>query len=1049
MDKQAKQARLMTHIVLLSTMSILSVGPIQAEGVAQPMAPSAITYVKLPPDDSSEQVANVDSSVANEPVANSQIDQLPAAVNPEVSWPMAAANPERTSWTPEEVRGRLQPEWFRPIEPYIPAKVQIIAANDILYVSTARGLYALDAATGAEKWVYPTEMPLGNSPTISNSVAYVGGFDNKLHAINALTGQGLWTFEAEAGFDTNPLVVNGLVYAGNRDGYMYAIYANESPQRGTLAWKYPTGEPIHFSAAYKNGTIYFASNDAYAYALDAATGALKWKSAKLPVGNGFHSWWPVVAGDVVIFSASRGYRVMTPPQVGWSDASNIYTKGDAGYTPPMGARLPDGSMDATQALQYLESKPWRRVYYILNRANGQEVTYDFDQDGKAEYAPLLNAGTNSGNKYPAVIDSDGTIYTFNNFSGDTYGQGVAGWKLGAASITTPGSNLTANDEPLAYAIGGSLIYWNQCCDRTGGAFDISTGQKWKYFDYNLNTLVPGYDVMYAGTVEARAVAVYGGWNGVYGSGGDQNPPIPYKGRVYMHRSNAIIAWSTTGGAQPLPLSRTRLVQENRAIRPGILSQKLAEEVQKIVDAGHLRPGFGIEGVFSLHGRHEVGDNLTDYWHNPLDTIYTLTRAYPYLSSDLQGRVKVYLQSEFANYPPCQYTTVGWDAGAAREAFELPPEVSADIGKGKYPPWAYSTNDFAGWTGPDWKWTPHTFYALWKYAQVFGGARNIFDACKSRLWTPPSDDILSKYPFAHNAWIAGYWGYLELEKLAGYPEEASKRAILNQLLNLRATNFAKDNPWGPDSHDFNQAFAIARNFVFLTPELGQYLRDNALSKVQTAYDEYKEVAPYWFVTRFEATYNEDVMHHLYDYSGMFAAKAWILKDPYAELSKYVDVPAFAVGDLFYIQNLVTTLEASGQVIEQVAISKTPSRSAARQGETVTYTLAVLNLGSSATQTVPMTVTDTLPSGMQHVSGLCAASQGMPVCSAMGVTWTGIFSTSAPVVISYTARVTTDSSVALTNRMVVDAGSYGVYTRTVTIMANPLQIYLPMILKGAGG
>ncbi len=142
------------------------------------------------------------------------------------SWSMAGANPQRTSWTAEEVRGSLDPLWYKPFEPYIPQRVQIVAANNLLYVATSAGLYALDAATGSTAWVYPTEMPLGHSPTIANGVAYVGGFDHKLHAINALTGAGIWTFEAGAGFQTNPLVVNGLVLAGNRDGTFYAIYAD-------------------------------------------------------------------------------------------------------------------------------------------------------------------------------------------------------------------------------------------------------------------------------------------------------------------------------------------------------------------------------------------------------------------------------------------------------------------------------------------------------------------------------------------------------------------------------------------------------------------------------------------------------------------------------------------------------------------------------------------------------------------------------------------------------------------------------------------------------
>ena len=167
---------------------------------------------------------------------------LPAIVHtPETvnSWPMLAANPERTSWTPEEVRGSLSIDWYRPIEPYIPYKIQPIGANGKIYVSTARGLYAFNAANGNIDWVYPTELPLGHSPTIATvngtSVAFVGGHDRKIHAVNALTGQPIAaysSYEAGAGFDTNPLVIQDsytnnqpVIFAGNRDGYFYALDA--------------------------------------------------------------------------------------------------------------------------------------------------------------------------------------------------------------------------------------------------------------------------------------------------------------------------------------------------------------------------------------------------------------------------------------------------------------------------------------------------------------------------------------------------------------------------------------------------------------------------------------------------------------------------------------------------------------------------------------------------------------------------------------------------------------------------------------------------------
>jgi hypothetical protein len=42
--------------------------------------------------------------------------------------------------------------------------------------------------------------------------------------------------------------------------------------------------------------------------------------------------------------------------------------------------------------------------------------------------------------------------------------------------------------------------------------------------------------------------------------------------------------------------------------------------------------------------------------------------------------------------------------------------------------------------------------------------------------------------------------------------------------------------------------------------------------------------------------------------LFQARAYVLQQPFSELVKYLDVPAFERGDLFYIQNLVAALQA---------------------------------------------------------------------------------------------------------------------------------------------
>ena len=59
--------------------------------------------------------------------------------------------------------------------------------------------------------------------------------------------------------------------------------------------------------------------------------------------------------------------------------------------------------------------------------------------------------------------------------------------------------------------------------------------------------------------------------------------------------------------------------------------------------------------------------------------------------------------------------------------------------------------------------------------------------------------------------------------------------------------------------------------------------------------------------FPDTVNEAIHEPMYDVL-LLQAKALALKQPAGELVKYLDVPVFALGDLFYIQNLTAVIAA---------------------------------------------------------------------------------------------------------------------------------------------
>ena len=58
---------------------------------------------------------------------------------------------------------------------------------------------------------------------------------------------------------------------------------------------------------------------------------------------------------------------------------------------------------------------------------------------------------------------------------------------------------------------------------------------------------------------------------------------------------------------------------------------LADEIRKVLDAGHLRPVVAnpSEQYWQVM-RSLRGANMIEYWHNPAETIYTLIRALPHV-----------------------------------------------------------------------------------------------------------------------------------------------------------------------------------------------------------------------------------------------------------------------------------------------------------------------------------------------------------------------------------------------------------------------------------
>jgi len=99
--------------------------------------------------------------------------------------------------------------------------------------------YALNAQTGALKWKFATEGERRFEP-------------KGLHGLQPKNQTIADPFDV---FLSSPVVANGAVYFGSVDGNLYAL----DSATGDLRWKFKTGDVVHASPALADGVLFFGS----------------------------------------------------------------------------------------------------------------------------------------------------------------------------------------------------------------------------------------------------------------------------------------------------------------------------------------------------------------------------------------------------------------------------------------------------------------------------------------------------------------------------------------------------------------------------------------------------------------------------------------------------------------------------------------------------------------------------------------------------------------------------------------------------------------------
>jgi outer membrane protein assembly factor BamB/cell division septation protein DedD len=180
-------------------------------------------------------------------------------------------------------------------------KQHLVVALACVMVLTSAGFVWLTQLLAPSSHALATQVSGEDWPTYLHDAARSGASNETiLSTANAWALTPAWSYQTGSTVAAQGAVVAGTVYVGSWDGYEYALDA----ATGALKWKTnlgttvpkagcnPPAAGVTSSAAVQNGVVYVGGGDSNWYALDAATGNVLWT---VPTGDnsvtgGHYNW---------------------------------------------------------------------------------------------------------------------------------------------------------------------------------------------------------------------------------------------------------------------------------------------------------------------------------------------------------------------------------------------------------------------------------------------------------------------------------------------------------------------------------------------------------------------------------------------------------------------------------------------------------------------------------------------------------------------------------------------------------------------------------------
>ncbi|MFE2412088.1 PQQ-binding-like beta-propeller repeat protein [Kitasatospora sp. NPDC059408] len=161
--------------------------------------------------------------------------------------------------------------WSFPVGEDVPSHP--VERGGVLYVTAGTRVYALDAASGAERWRFEAPVVLFTPPALDADAVYVADYLGTVYALDAATGRDRWRGATGGRQGAEPVVVGeGMVLVGSGE-VLYAFEAATGRER----WRYTARGEIVGSPAVADGLVHLGSRDHSLHTVDLASGQLRWE----------------------------------------------------------------------------------------------------------------------------------------------------------------------------------------------------------------------------------------------------------------------------------------------------------------------------------------------------------------------------------------------------------------------------------------------------------------------------------------------------------------------------------------------------------------------------------------------------------------------------------------------------------------------------------------------------------------------------------------------------------------------------------------------------